>query len=178
MRALQLLLNAEADYTATVHGRRPAKEPSCAAADACGARQTNSVDSGTACNGSDEGTACNGIASQAAAASTAAAGSAAVQLASIANAAAAATDPADCATNGASGAAAPATATGAAADSAPAAAAALLKEDSAKGSRTWSRVWSFGSNRPSMLRRPVYAALIRERGLHLKPWRLVVTGHR
>ena len=159
--ALQVLLNAGADYTATVHGRRPGKDASSEAADILGAQQTRL----------ETGTACNGIAPQAAAACMTASGGAGVQLDSITGAAAAAAGPANCTTNGAGGAAAPATGT----DTAGAAA---LGEDGAAGSRKWSRMWSFGSHRPSMPRRSVYAALIRERGLHLKPWRLVVTGHR
>lgn len=169
---VQVLLNAEADYTATVHDawRRlpPAKRPCSEAADIRGMQQTHL----------DKQAASNGIASQAAAASTAAAGHAAVQLVAIADAAAAAAEPADSTNHGAGGAAVPVTATDTAADGAPAAAPAALVEDGASGSRKWSRMWSFGSHRPSMPRRSVYAALIRERGLHLKPWRLVVTGHR
>ena len=166
--ALQVLLNAGADYTATVHGRRPGKDASSEAADILGAQQTRL----------ETGTACNGIAPQAAAACPTASGDAGVPLASITGAAAAAAGPATCATSGAGGAAAPATGTGAAATATHTAGAAALRGDSAAGSRKWSRMWSFGSHRPSMPRRSVYAALIRERGLHLKPWRLVVTGHR
>jgi hypothetical protein len=168
MLALQVLLNAEADYTATVHGGRPAKEPCSEAADIRGAQQASS----------GKGPACNSIASQAAAASATAAGETAVQLASVATAAAAAAEAADSTVDGADSAAVPATATKAAAAATPAADAAVLREDGAAGSRKWSRMWSFGSQQPSMPRRSVYAALIRERGLHLKPWRLVVTGHR
>ena len=165
MLALQVLLNAEADYTATV---RPAKDASSEAADILGAQQTRL----------ETGTACNGIASKAAAACMAASGGAAVQLASIPSAAAAAAGPAAYTTNGAGGAAVPATATDAAAAATPTAGAAALSEGGPAGSRKWSRMWSFGSHRPSKPRRSVYAALIRERGLHLKAWRLVVTGHR
>ena len=168
MLALQVLLNAEADYTATVHGRRPAKDASSKAADMPGAQQT----------ALEAGTACNGTASQAAAACVTASGDAGVLLASTTGAAAAAAGPAACATNGAGGAAAPATGIAAAATATHTAGAAALREDSEAGSRKWSRMWSLGSHRPSMPRRSVYAALIRERGLHLKPWRLVVTGHR